>query len=64
MNRYTDADKLACVEREIVMRKHVYGPRVLNRKMSAGEAEREIGIMKAVATDYRDAIEAVKGSGG
>ena len=53
----TNKDKLACAEREIKMRERVY-PRFIDAgKMSAGKAALEIAVMKAIADDYRQAVE-------
>lgn len=53
MSNYSDADKLKCIEREIELRKRVYGRQVLNGRMSKGAAEREIATMEDIANDYR-----------
>lgn len=49
---YTAADKLACAQRELRFRKRVYADRVALGKMKPAMAEREIGIMQAIANDY------------
>lgn len=49
---YSDADKLACLERELMRRKRVYPNRVLTRRMSAREAGREIELMHQLIADY------------
>jgi hypothetical protein len=49
----TDADKLACIEREIKFRIYVYPRRIDNGTMSQDKAEREIAIMKAILEDYK-----------
>lgn len=48
----TDADKLACAERELKMRKRVYGRWVEEGRMSAGKAAHEIACMEAIVADY------------
>lgn len=53
----TNADKLACAERELKLRKHVYENRVLTGRMSAGKAAHEIAAMEAICGDYRAAAE-------
>jgi hypothetical protein len=53
----TAADKLACAEREVKMRKHVYPNRIATNRMSAGKAAHEIACMEAIAADYRIAAE-------
>lgn len=52
--RFTAAEKRKCAEREVEMRKRVYGERVLAGRMSSGEAERETAMMQEIATDYLD----------
>jgi hypothetical protein len=52
-----DATKLACIEREIKMRRHVYPKRVREGIMPTHMAEREIAIMEAIASDYREKLE-------
>lgn len=48
----TNADKLACAERELKMRKKVYPRWTENGKMSAGKAAHEIAAMEAIVRDY------------
>jgi hypothetical protein len=48
-----DAVKLACIEREIEMRKRVYPRRVYNCQMRQEDADREIAVMQEIAKDYR-----------
>lgn len=50
---FTVADKLACVEREVKMRRRVYPHWTASGKMRVSEAEREIAVMEAIADDYR-----------
>lgn len=52
-------DKLACVEREVKMRRRVYPRWVENKRMTQAQADREIALMEAIADDYR--AEAAKG---
>lgn len=49
---YTAAEKLECVRREIAMRRSVYGNRVRDGRMRQSDADREIGLMEAIARDY------------
>jgi hypothetical protein len=49
-----DADKLACVEREIRKRLQVYPRLVEAKKLSEERAEREIAVMEAIRDDYRE----------
>ncbi len=53
----TAAEKLACAERELKMRKHVYPRWVDQYKMSAGKAAHEIACMEAIVADYKAAAE-------
>jgi hypothetical protein len=54
---FTAAEKLACVNREITMRRRVYPRWVESGKMSQAKADTEIGIMVAIAADYERAAE-------
>ena len=57
MTEITAADKLACAERELKMRKSVY-PRWCDAgKMTNEKAAREIALMEAICSDYRVAAE-------
>lgn len=49
----TDADKLACIEREIKFRSYVYPRRIDNGTMTQEKADREIAIMQSIAADYK-----------
>jgi hypothetical protein len=49
----SNAEKLACIEREIQIRRTVYLRRVHAGTMSKETALREIELMKAIAADYR-----------
>lgn len=42
-------EMIACVEREISMREHVYPRRIEQGRMKSDRADREIEIMKAVS---------------
>lgn len=48
MSDVTIAEQIACVERELRYRCHVYARRVLEGKMSQRQAERERATMEAV----------------
>ena len=54
---FTAADKLACVERELKMRRRVYDRWISEGKMSAGKAAHEIAAMEAIAADYLKEVE-------
>ena len=51
------AEKLACAERELKMRKKVYPRWVEEGKMSEGKATHELACIEALITDYRGAAE-------
>jgi hypothetical protein len=50
-------DKMACIDRELKMRKRVFPRLVMHGRMTAIEAEREISIMVAIAEDYRRLVQ-------
>jgi hypothetical protein len=54
---FTDQEKLACVEREIAMRRSVYALQMRKGRMSAAQCEREIALMEAIAADYRTKLQ-------
>ena len=49
----TAAEKLACAERELKMRRKVYPRWVEQKRMSAPQADHEIRTMEAICDDYR-----------
>ena len=51
----TPADKRACLERELRMRRRVYPRFVQTGKLTQAEADREIAVMEAILADYPDA---------
>lgn len=53
------AQQIACVRREIAMRKNVYAKRVSDGKMRRGEADHEIAAMTAVL----ETLEAIEEDG-
>lgn len=52
----TLADKFACVQRELALRKNVYPRWVEQNRMKADKAAREIAVMKAIVADYEAAL--------
>jgi hypothetical protein len=54
---YGDTEKLACVEREIAMRRSVYPRLVYKCQLKQEVADREIALMEAIARDYRARID-------
>lgn len=51
----TAAEKLACITREINMRRRVYPRWVEGGKMTQAKADSEIAVMVAIAADYEKA---------
>lgn len=54
---WTNEQKLACVEREIALRRRVYPTRVANKRMTQQLADRQISMMEEIAEDYRRKVE-------
>lgn len=52
----TTADKLACAQRELKMRKQVYPRFIDSGRMSAGKAAHEIAAMEGIVSDYEAAV--------
>jgi hypothetical protein len=50
---YTAREKLKAVERELGFRRRVYASRVADGRMKQADADFQIGIMAAIADDYR-----------
>lgn len=46
-------EKLACVEREVKLRRYVYPARVQSGRMTKKLADEQIALMEAIADDYR-----------
>ena len=55
---YTTKEKLRAAEREVQFRRQVYGRKVAEGRMTKEEADRQIGLMIAIADDYRAALSA------
>ena len=53
----TNADKLACAERELKMRQRVYPRWVEQDRMSAGKAAHEIACMQAIVNHFLVIVE-------
>lgn len=51
---FTMAEKLACAEREVALRKRVYANRIETGRMSKEKAAHEIACMAEIAEDYRE----------
>ena len=50
---FTLDQKIACLEREIAMRKSVYWRKVSRGQMTREEAEHEVAVMRAILDDYK-----------
>ena len=50
---FTLDQKIACLEREIALRKSVYWRKVSRMQMTREEAEHEAGVMRAILDDYK-----------
>lgn len=50
---FSAADKLEAAERELKYRRRVYERRIADGKMTQALADRQIGVMSAIADDYR-----------
>lgn len=55
---FTASQKFAALKREIAQRHRVYSRLVASGKMKPAESAREIGVMTAIAEDYRAQAEA------
>lgn len=51
--KYTIDEKIACLSREVQMRRRVYAHQVNEGRMAAATAEKEIGIMTEVMEEYQ-----------
>lgn len=54
---FTNTEKLACVERELKLRKSVYPRWVGKGKMTIEQARREIELMQGIVADYAEAAK-------
>ncbi|HET7255600.1 MAG TPA: hypothetical protein VFJ46_17725 [Xanthobacteraceae bacterium] len=54
---FTYEDKRAAAQREVDFRRRVYPRWVAQRKLSQGEADRQIDIMADIARDYAKCVE-------
>lgn len=53
----TAAEKLACAERELRLRRRNYHRFIEHGRMSVRKAAYELAVMQAIADDYRAAVE-------
>lgn len=53
MNFTTEA-KLACIERELSLRKRVYPRQIMTHRLTEKKAAYELAVMEAIAKDYRE----------
>jgi hypothetical protein len=54
---FTDAEKLAEIERELTLRMRVYKWQVRNGKLSKEQARRQVDLLIAIKLDYAAKIE-------
>lgn len=54
---FSSDELAACAEREVKFRERVYRARVENRRMRPEQANREISMMRQIASDYRRQAE-------
>jgi len=52
MSLVSTADKVACLRRELALRRNVYAHRVKRRLMDPAQADREIEVMAEILADY------------
>lgn len=50
--QFTNADKLAAVQRELRFRRRVYADRVAHGKMKPSAMDHQIGVFEAIEADY------------
>jgi uncharacterized protein YlxP (DUF503 family) len=55
--RFTAAEKLHCLKRELERRKRRYPSSIAHDQMTDASAWREIGLMQAIVNDYADQVE-------
>jgi hypothetical protein len=55
---FTAKEKLRAAEREVSFRRQVYGRKVADGRMTQAEADKQIGLMIAIADDYRAIVAA------
>lgn len=53
---FTYTEKLECVQRELKLRRQVYPNRILTKRMSQEQADRQIALMEAIVADYEKAV--------
>lgn len=54
---FTNAEKLACAEREVKMRRRVYPAWVEKGRLSQKEADHQVACMQSIVDDYRAQVE-------
>jgi hypothetical protein len=57
MTEYTMEQLKACADREVKYRRYVFPRRVEQQKMTQAQADREIGMMEAIAKHYAELAE-------
>lgn len=59
----SNKEKLREIERELGQRKHVYPRLIDSGRLSQEKADRQTEIMREIAQDYRERIEAEEAKG-
>lgn len=57
MSAYSNAEKAACLLRELGWRRYVYPKRVADGRMTQFASDKEIAIMEAILADYQALVE-------
>jgi hypothetical protein len=60
---FTAREKLKAVDRELGFRRRVYATRVAEGRMKQSDADFQIGVMAAIADDYRAIVAAEERAG-
>ena len=55
--RFTNRQKMQCVQRELGYRRFVYAKRVADGKMKQAKADEEIALMEEISAEYGAAAE-------
>lgn len=57
MAEFTPGEKLACVRRELALRRNVYPGFVARGKMKQSAADKEIAVIESIVDDYQKQVE-------
>lgn len=52
----TDIEKLACLKRELAMRKKVYPRWVADQRMRPEKADYELAVLQAIIDEYQEKV--------